>query len=518
MSERNHSSYSSQDEYRPRTRSRSSGRRSSEPRRNKKSGKRSGGRTALWVIGTILLVAVTTGAIMCCFAAVYIQNTILPQAQLDLNDFTLNENSVMYYQDDNGQYQELGQVLSDTSSQWVDFEEIPQDLKDAAVAIEDRRFYTHHGVDWWRTAQAVVSMFTGGDIQGGSTITQQLIKNLTDENDVTVKRKVTEIFRALYADETYGKDTVLLYYLNIIPLGAGCEGVGAAAETYFGKSVSELSLAECASLIAITNNPSRYGPYSLARVANSEGEMWTAVQWNKYRQELILHEMLDQGYITQEEHDQAVAEELQFVGVNADDTGETSVETGEIYSWYEEAVISDVREALKEQYDYSDQVVSLMLAKGGLRIYTCIDPEVQAQAEAIYEDESNLNYHSSSGQRLQSAITIIDNETGDIAAIVGRIGEKTINRGFNLATDAQRQPGSSIKPLTVYAPAVDMGLISPITVMPDYPYQVLDGSAWPVNVDGRYRGQTTVLEAVKQSFNTVAVRVLADLGDPRQGL
>ena len=196
MSERNHSSYSSQDEYRPRTRSRSSGRRSSEPRRNKKSGKRSGGRTALWVIGTILLVAVTTGAIMCCFAAVYIQNTILPQAQLDLNDFTLNENSVMYYQDDNGQYQELGQVLSDTSSQWVDFEEIPQDLKDAAVAIEDRRFYTHHGVDWWRTAQAVVSMFTGGDIQGGSTITQQLIKNLTDENDVTVKRKVTEIFRA----------------------------------------------------------------------------------------------------------------------------------------------------------------------------------------------------------------------------------------------------------------------------------------------------------------------------------
>lgn len=514
MSERNHSSYSSQDEYRPRTRSRSSGRRSSEPRRNKKSGKRSGGRTALWVIGTILLVAVTTGAIMCCFAAVYIQNTILPQAQLDLNDFTLNENSVMYYQDDNGQYQELGQVLSDTSSQWVDFEEIPQDLKDAAVAIEDRRFYTHHGVDWWRTAQAVVSMFTGGDIQGGSTITQQLIKNLTDENDVTVKRKVTEIFRALYADETYGKDTVLLYYLNIIPLGAGCEGVGAAAETYFGKSVSELSLAECASLIAITNNPSRYGPYSLARVANSEGEMWTAVQWNKYRQELILHEMLDQGYITQEEHDQAVAEELQFVGVNADDTGETSVETGEIYSWYEEAVISDVREALKEQYDYSDQVVSLMLAKGGLRIYTCIDPEVQAQAEAIYEDESNLNYHSSSGQRLQSAITIIDNETGDIAAIVGRIGEKTINRGFNLATDAQRQPGSSIKPLTVYAPAVDMGLISPITVMPDYPYQVLDGTAWPVNVDGRYRGQTTVLEAVKQSFNTVAVRVLADLVTP----
>ena len=173
--------------------------------------------------------------------------------------------------------------------------------------------------------------------------------------------------------------------------------------------------------------------------------MWTAVQWNKYRQELILHEMLDQGYITQEEHDQAVAEELHFVGVNADETGDAATETGEIYSWYEEAVISDVRDALKEEYGYSDAVVDLMLSKGGLRIYTCIDPDVQAQAEAIYEDESNLNYHSSSGQRLQSAITIIDNETGDVAAIVGRIGAKELNRGFNLATSAQRQPGSSIK-------------------------------------------------------------------------
>ena len=146
---------------------------------------------------------------MCCFAAVYIRNNILPLAQMDMNDFTLNENSIMYYQDDSGHYQELGQVLSDTSSEWVDFEEIPQDLKDAAVAIEDRRFYTHHGVDWWRTAQAVVSMFTGGDIQGGSTITQQLIKNLTNENDVTVKRKVTEIFRAMYVDETYSRTVSL---------------------------------------------------------------------------------------------------------------------------------------------------------------------------------------------------------------------------------------------------------------------------------------------------------------------
>ena len=490
MSEQNYSSYASGEERRPRSRSGSGQRSGDGPRRPKKG--RGRGGLALRVIGTLLLIAVTTGAILCCFGAVYVRTVILPKASLDLGDVTLRENSVMYYEDDSGQYQELGQVLTSISSQWVEYEEIPEDLKNAAIAIEDRRFLKHNGVDWWRTAQAVFSMFTGGDIQGGSTITQQLIKNLTEDNETTVKRKVTEIFRALEFDRNYDKDTTLLWYLNVIPLGAGCEGVGAAAEKYFGKPVSELTLAECASLIAITNNPSKYGPYSLAKVANSKGELWDAKQWNKYRQELILNQMLKEGYITQEEHDQAVAQELVFVGMEAGSSGD-SESPENIYSWYEEQVISDVIKDLKEKYDYSDKVASQMLASGGLRIYTCIDPEVQKKAEAVYGDEELLNYVSkSTGQRLQSAITIIDNETGDIAALVGRIGEKEINRGLNLATNAKRQPGSSIKPLSAYAPAIEMGLMSPITVMPDYPYQVLGGKAWPVNVDGVYRGQVTV--------------------------
>ena len=509
VSEQNYSSYASGEERRPRSRSGSGQRSGDGPRRPKKG--RGRGGLALRVIGTLLLIAVTTGAILCCFGAVYVRTVILPKASLDLGDVTLRENSVMYYEDDSGQYQELGQVLTSISSQWVEYEEIPEDLKNAAIAIEDRRFLKHNGVDWWRTAQAVFSMFTGGDIQGGSTITQQLIKNLTEDNETTVNRKVTEIFRALEFDRNYDKDTTLLWYLNVIPLGAGCEGVGAAAEKYFGKPVSELTLAECASLIAITNNPSKYGPYSLAKVANSKGELWDAKQWNKYRQELILNQMLKEGYITQEEHDQAVAQELVFVGMEAGSSGD-SESPENIYSWYEEQVISDVIKDLKEKYDYSDKVASQMLASGGLRIYTCIDPEVQKKAEAVYGDEELLNYVSkSTGQRLQSAITIIDNETGDIAALVGRIGEKEINRGLNLATNAKRQPGSSIKPLSAYAPAIEMGLMSPITVMPDYPYQVLGGKAWPVNVDGVYRGQVTVNQAVEDSYNTVAVRTVAQV-------
>lgn len=463
------------------------------------------------VLGTFLLICVITGAILLCFAAVYIKTVIIPQAHLEAN-FVMNQTSTIYHKDSTtGEYVEHLSLHGTENRQLVDFEEIPDNLINATVAIEDETFWKHHGVNWKRTLKGVLLMFTGGDIQGGSTITQQLIKNLTEDNETTVKRKVTEIFRALEFDRNYDKDTTLLWYLNVIPLGAGCEGVGAAAEKYFGKPVSELTLAECASLIAITNNPSKYGPYSLAKVANSKGELWDAKQWNKYRQELILNQMLKEGYITQEEHDQAVAQELVFVGMEAGSSGD-SESPENIYSWYEEQVISDVIKDLKEKYDYSDKVASQMLASGGLRIYTCIDPEVQKKAEAVYGDEELLNYVSkSTGQRLQSAITIIDNETGDIAALVGRIGEKEINRGLNLATNAKRQPGSSIKPLSAYAPAIEMGLMSPITVMPDYPYQVLGGKAWPVNVDGVYRGQVTVNQAVEDSYNTVAVRTVAQV-------
>ena len=210
------------------------------------------------VLGTLLLVGLCTGALLCCFAAVYINKVIVPIADLSMDDFSYGENSVMYYQDKTtGEYVEMTTLLNTTSSIWVDLEDMPQDLIDAAVAIEDRRFWTHNGVDWGRTVKAVFSMFTGGDIQGGSTITQQLIKNQTGYNETTVKRKITEIVRAIRFTQNNSKEDTIERYLNIIPLGSGCEGVGSAALEYFGKPVSELTLAECASLISITNNPSK---------------------------------------------------------------------------------------------------------------------------------------------------------------------------------------------------------------------------------------------------------------------
>ena len=476
------------------------------PRRRRR--RSSPAAAVLKVLGTLLLVGLVTGAFLCCFGAVYIKTVIIPVAQeFTMNDFDVGENSVMFYQDQStGEYKELVTLLNTTSSIWVDSDEIPKYLKEAAVAVEDKRFYTHPGVDWVRTGKAVLCMFTGQDIQGGSTITQQLIKNLTGYNETTVKRKVVEIFRALEFTKKYSKDYTLEWYLNIIPMGGKYKGVGSASYYYFGKPVSELSLAECASLISITNNPSMYSPYSTARFEDPDtGEILTARDKNKQRQELVLWLMKDQGKISQEEYDQAVAEELNFV------RGEGETQETDIYSWYEEQVITDVKNDLMEKYNYSEDVADRMLARGGLRIYTCVDLDVQRAAERIYENRDNLNYTSSNGQLMQSAITIIDNSTGDIAAIVGRVGEKTGNRWKNLATDAYRQPGSSLKPLSVYSPGLEMGVISPISVVDDYPYQVLNGSPWPINSgSARYKGLTTVRQGLAQSVNTVALRVLAD--------
>ena len=506
MSEQNHSLYSNS-EFPPRERP-SHREETPRRRRSRKSRKgHSGLRRVLKVLGTLALIGITTGALLCCFGAVYIKTVILPEAGLDLEEFFLGENSVMYYYDeDTGNYEELTTLATASSSIWVD-EEIPDNLRKAAVAIEDQRFYTHNGVDWKRTAGAVFYMFTGQDIQGGSTITQQLIKNLTGEDQVTVKRKITEIFRALDVDSKYDKDVILTWYLNVIYLGQNYKGVGSASYGYFGKPVNELTLAECASLIAITNNPSMYSPYSDAVFTNEEtGEKKTAVDLNKQRQELILSQMLKQGMISQEEHDEAVAQELVFA------RGENTPVDTEIYSWYEETVISDVRRDLKAEYGYTDDALDLLLSSGGLKIYTCVDPDIQAKVEAVYENRENLNYTSPSGkQQMQSAITVLDNETGNVVAIAGRVGEKTGNRWKNFATDTYRQPGSSIKPLSVYAPAIEMGKISPISVVDDYPYQLMGGSPWPTNSGAAsYKGLTTIQQAVAQSVNTIAVRVLAD--------
>ena len=482
-------------------------------RRRRRGGVRRGIGIFFKVLGTLILVGLCTGALICCFAAVYINEVIVPQADLNPDDFTRGENSVMYYTDKStGQNVEMTTLFNVTSSVWVDYEDMPEDLINATVAIEDKRFWTHPGVDWKRTAKAVLDMFLGNDISGGSTITQQLIKNMTQYNETTVKRKIIEIVRAFRFTQNNSKEDTLEYYLNIIPLGSRCEGVGAAALEYFGKPVSELTLAECASLISITNNPSKYGPYSFSKSPTSEGEMWNARQWNKYRQEIVLWRMKEDGYISQAEYEEAVAQELNFV--RAEGQGAAT----DIYTWYEETVISDVRDALAKEYSWSAARANQALQSGGLRIYTCFDPDAQAIVDEVYTNRENLDYTSSDGQQMQSAICVIDNSSGDIVAIAGQFGDKTINLGSNYANGGgNRQPGSSFKPLAVYSPALEFSKINPYSVFDDYPYRMMGNKAWPLNSGTtRYQGLLTVREALKQSLNTVAVRIISDRVTPEE--
>lgn len=456
------------------------------------------------VVMTIVLIFVITMAMLACMAAAYIKNVILPEADLQLDEVNPNLTSTMLYRDlETGNYVKMQDLYGEENRVWVDIDDMPQNLLDAAVAIEDKRFYDHNGVDWIRTTKAILCMFTGSDIQGGSTLTQQLIKNITTEDDVTVKRKIMEIFRALEFEKNYSKEDILEWYLNYIYLGQRCNGVYTASYKYFGKHVSELSLAECASLIGITNNPSKYDPLGHLEITDEEtGEVTTSRDFNKQRQELILDAMLEQGYITQEEHDAAVAEELNF------DNGKDTEANSTVYTWYEDAVIDQVLEDLQEAYDWSEEYAKTQLFSGGLEIYTCMNPDVQAAVDEIYNNRENLNYTSSTGQALQSAITVVDNKTGDVVALAGGVGEKTTSRGWNRAIDSIRPPGSSIKPLSVYAPAIELGYITPSSTYVDSP----DEDGWPKNATGKYQGTVSIAKAVRESINTVAVKVLEDVG------
>ncbi len=456
------------------------------------------------VVMTVVLIFVITMAMLACMAAAYIKNVILPEADLQLDEVNPNLTSTLLYRDlDTGNYVKMQDLYGEENRVWVTIDDMPEDLLNAAVAIEDKRFYDHHGVDWIRTTKAILCMFTGSDIQGGSTLTQQLIKNITTEDDVTVKRKITEIFRALEFEKNYSKEDILEWYLNYIYLGQRCNGVYTASYKYFGKHVSELSLAECASLVGITNNPSKYDPLGHLEIVNDEtGEVTTSRDFNKQRQELILDAMLDQDYITQEEHDTAVAEELNF------DNGKDTEANSTVYTWYEDAVIDQVLTDLQATYDWSEEYAKTQLFSGGFEIYTCMNPAVQAAVDEIYNNRESLNYTSASGQLLQSAITVIDNESGDVVALAGGVGQKTTSRGWNRATDSIRPPGSSIKPLAVYAPAIELGYITPSSTYVDSP----DEEGWPKNATGKYQGTVSVAKAVRESINTVAVKVLEDVG------
>lgn len=448
-------------------------------------------RSLLLLIVTILLMGMIC-AVCCGMAfAYYVRDYILPNADVPIENIGLNITSIIYAQNpDTGEYYEYETLYNSENRIWVDFDETPKNLRDAFIAIEDKDFYIHKGVYWKRTIGAALSWITGDDSYGGSTITQQLIKNIKGEKEFSVKRKLNEIFRALELEKKVNdKDRILELYMNTIFFGSRAYGVGAAAETYFGKEVRDLTLAECALIAGITNNPSQYNPLLHPQAAQN-------------RQRTILAEMRDQELITESEYREALAQELVYT------SGENR-KTEPTYSWFTETIIHEVLDDLEAQ-GYTEQLAQTILFTGGLRIYATIDPNIQSTLEAMFLDDSNFPDISKNGKRPQSAMVIMDAD-GNIRGIVGARGSKENNLGWNHATMSHRQPGSSIKPLSVYAPAIDQGLITPDSVRTDMPVTVVNEKPYPRNYNRIYSGQRTIKYAVMQSLNTIPAELLDEM-------
>ena len=445
--------------------------------------------TILRVIGTIFLILLVTGLLFLCIFAYYVKNCLSTDLDVQLSDFTVSLSSSILYEDADGNWQNLTNLSSTENRVWVDYADIPKDMEHAAVAIEDKRFYKHKGVDWYRTTGAFINMFLSmkNDF-GGSTITQQLIKNLTKQDDITVQRKLLEIFQALEFEKSYDKEEIMEWYLNIVYFGEGCNGV------YTGKEPKDLTLAECASIIGITNNPSKYDPF-ISR------------ENNKTRQETILKQMYEQGWINKEQYDEAVAQELVFVRSESDERTQT------IYSYYAEAVINDVFNDLVEQKGVSRDTARTLLYSGGYQVYSCYDASIQQAIDDVYTNLDNMPQRpSASGQQFESAIVIMDPYTGEIKGLSGGTGEKTINFGTNRATQSKRPPGSSIKPIATYGPAMELGLITQYTQVNDAPDIKLTGTSWyPKNSGGGNYGVITIREALQRSLNTVSAQILDKL-------
>lgn len=467
-------------------------------------------------------------------------------------------------------------VSSGSNRKFVTIDEIPLDLQHAFVAIEDSRFYEHNGIDIKGIIRAGVKGIASGFhfSEGASTITQQLLKNTvftdwTSESSMADKfeRKFQEQYLALELEKKVSKDWIMENYLNAINLGQNTLGVAVASERYFGKDVSDLTLSECAVLAAITQNPSRYNP-----ISHPEN--------NAERREKVLNDMLEQEYISQEEYDAAIADNvydrIQLVNIETDSEN--------VYSSFVDELTDEVIQDLIEQKGYTETQAYKALYQSGLTIYSTQDPDIQAIADAEvnnldnygfdpkvsfsyrlsvlsadgtvtnYSEQTMLSYYQWSdasytlnfdteedaeaaieaykaeimkdgdtiidGSEVvaytlqpQVAMTIMDQSSGEVVALIGGRGDKNASKTLNRATSTTRQPGSTFKIIACYAPALDAGGLTLATVQDDAPYSYTTGSGAAVNnYDGRYRGFTTIRQAITLSMNVVTVKNYVQIG------
>ena len=471
----------------------------------------SGGKKLLKGIGKFFLTAFAVcfiaGVITVVSLGIYIYHLASEPTGIDLKAKSMNQTSRIFVFDANANKFTERQKLYDVENRtWVDYAEIPENMKKAQITIEDKRFYDHKGVDWTRTVSAIGAMLTGSDSYGGSTITQQLIKNLTDDNEVSITRKLREICKALKLEQEYSKEQILEAYLNVVNYGNNCQGVEAAAQLYFGKSIKDCSLAQCAAIAGITQNPSHWNP--LLYPEN-----------NHKRRENILYEMYDQGKISEQELKSALAESnnMTFVGFSSNHSDDDEEEEDNVQNWYYNQMIYDLRADLAKLYNISEGAASEKIYTEGLSIYSAMDEHMQDFIEAKALELGN----DAEEPDIQIGSVLMDFD-GRVIATVGSSQRKTGPLDWDRATHSTLQPGSSIKPVLVYPIAIEkQQLYFSSTVLDepvdDYKLDEKTGEkiAGPKNAYGSYFGEMLLPDAIEYSSNATAVQVMKMIGGPK---
>ncbi len=461
--------------------------------KEKNSGKKKTKKKGLKVLKVILItilimflafVGITIGAII----------SIINGADgFDLSEFEVSELTTVIYDKDGNEFANL---YNSENRMYASLSDISPYLPKAIIAIEDERFETHFGVDIKRSAAATFNyLLHGGKSDfGGSTITQQLIKQVTEDNSYSWKRKVREMVRAIQLERVLSKDQIIELYMNINYFGAGAYGVETASYTFFDKSAKDLTIAECALLASLPQAPSSYNPHENPDKAEA-------------RQKLVLMKMLELGSITKEQYDEAIAQELVYkMG---------ALEASSSNSYYVDSIITELISDLQKELGVTKVMAQRMIYSNGLKIYSVVDPKIQDILEEQYLNQDLFKLSNGSyDPEVQSAMVVMDYKTGNVVGLMGGAGEKTVLRGLNRVY-VPRQPGSTMKILGVYAPGIDAGIFTSATTFDDTPvsFKISSTTTWkPLNSYSGYRGLTSVRKAIEISSNIIAAKAFQEVG------
>ncbi|MBO5349606.1 MAG: transglycosylase domain-containing protein [Clostridia bacterium] len=387
---------------------------------------------------------------------------------------------------------------AEKKQQNVDLSDIPENLKNAYIDIEDERFFSHKGIDIKRTGAAIGSYISNGGKSsfGASTITQQLVKNLTGNTKNLIPRKIEEWVKSVELETFSSKDDILEAYFNIIYVAPNTYGVSMGAKYYFSKDLKDLSLAECAFLAGINHSPNSYNPF---KEKDNDEKI-------KSRTKTVLTKMLELNHINQDEYNMAVQELENGLAFN---NGQIEPENDGIYSYHTDAVISEVVSEIADKKNISTEFATNYIYMAGLTIHSTEKIDIQEKLENEY-NKNKYSITSETGQKSQSAMVVIDQSNGHVVGCVGALGEKTVARGFNRATQGVRQTGSAMKPIAVLVPGIDKKLFTAATIYNDEQTIFYDNNKKeysPSNNDN-YIGKITVRRAVESSQNIPFVKMM----------